>query len=242
MTVEPPVVLFDLDDSFIAGNSFHALVREVLVPASVRGRGLRISTRLLLIAATALRGAGLVSRRSYKRLAERCTVELARSDAGRRSLDQFVGRLRQRVDPALGASRDYARARGLPTVLTTGALAIYAAPFGSLEGFDLVVSTEAAADGLWHENIGAEKRDRTLRALVDAGWQTRPLVYLADCADDLPLAEACQSVFWVSRNPASSGPVGSRGEMFAPERFESRIASLMPFDAPERLLRRRVTT
>jgi phosphoserine phosphatase len=207
MTPEGPVFLFDLDDSFVSVNSFHLLVRRLVLPTVLRRRGVPLATRVSLALATGLRRAGLLSRPAYKQRIQRFLAD--------RPLDDFVDLLQRHVDPEMADVVRRARSDGHPTVLTTAALAEYAVLFGRRQGFDLVVATEPAHDG-WQENLGPVKRDRTLAAVAAAGWDGRDLVLFADHEDDLPLAERCAAVFWVSRGPTGTRATPSVGEIFAP--------------------------
>lgn len=78
---------------------------------------------------------------------------------------------------------DRYRKQGCRTMLATAAPALYAEALARLAGFDYVLATPTGGE----ENVGTEKR----RNVVDwfGSEEARPVAFLTDHDDDLPLAD-----------------------------------------------------
>ena len=190
-----PVVIFDLDNTLLAGNSFHRLVYLLHFR---RGRPRPTwRTTAATWRATLRRGVHRQSRVEYKRAVQALLVRDARVGDGDRPFGEaFAQLLETNLDPVVHECFRMAKDRDCLTMLSTGALPEYAMPLGERLDFDVVIATSAFGDDPWVENIGERKREHAQAAAERLGLHNRFSILIADHDDDLPLASACDAVFW----------------------------------------------
>ena len=190
------LLICDLDETLIDGNSFRLLVIELARPRAWWSLG----------PTTPLRLGGLVARRAARRLDrvafKRRTHALVRDlPAGRRArlADRMALVLGRRLRPDVSAAVTTARELGCTTYLATAAFEEHARPLATACGFDHVVATTWPTDrGEWVELRAEVKRDAVVRAAAEMGAGP-PWILLSDHEDDEPLADLCEQVFWVAR-------------------------------------------
>jgi phosphoserine phosphatase len=213
------VYIFDLDNTLVSANSYHQLLRRLLVPMGGTQPGPGFSTCLRAWCLTALRLLGVIDRRNYKRKLQRALM----SSPNSAFISHFVNRLHAQLRPEMHAILAKARSRGAPLVLGTGALAEYAVPFAAQLQFDIAVCTRLPQDGEWVEMIREAKADHVLAAIDRAGLGHRSRVFFADHGDDAALAEHCDVRFWVGadadrhlarRDPTRDRPIEAFDDWF----------------------------
>ena len=191
-----PVLVFDLDDTILCCNSF-PLWTLFLMTGRLRGVG--AGRRALL----SLRAAGLLLWRKVGRLShdefQRCLQAAWQAATAGSDLDltsRFEVMLLRRVRANVRSCLDLMVERQLDAVLATAAAADYAEAFGRRLGFRHVLATRSGRSAGEPSNSGANKRQRVVEFLRDAGWRDRPVVLFTDHIDDLPLIRECGVVCW----------------------------------------------
>jgi len=193
---EQPVYIFDLDGTILDLNSFPRWVIYLL-----RGRfgqlgalaRLRLSLETALV--LALRKAHLMPHVAAKRRFQTLWAQALARDPQALALQGFVAQMQKHVRPGMAQAMQKAQATGR-TVLATAAAAEYAQALGQALGFHHVIATPSAASGFGDENVRARKRENVLAFLQAQGWGEAPRVFFTDHAEDLPLIQTSQIVFW----------------------------------------------
>ena len=190
------IYILDLDGTLVAGNSYHQLLRRLLVPIGRTQPRPRLATCVRTWRLVVLRGLGLIDRCTCKMRLQ----QLLASSSDAAFMTQFARDVRARVRSEMQDIIVKARAAGVPLVLATGALAEYAIPLARELGFDIAVCTTVRRDGVWVETIREAKADSVLAAIDRAGLGSLGRVCFADHDDDAVLAEQCDVRFWVGKH------------------------------------------
>ena len=211
------VVIADLDDTVLTVNSYH-LVLPVAARYCLAPSFRRVALGLQLAAVILLRRLGLRNRVQMKRVVQRiCVAALVPSE---KRLEELLILLEEKTNSAVLGFLAAAKGNGARLVLSTAALPEYAEALSLRLGFDHVVATSRASERPWVENLGDNKRQRTLALLETHGLDSLRRVFLGDHLDDVPLAKACHSVLWVG-----SGPLDTRqAECPEASRFDTQTA------------------
>jgi phosphoserine phosphatase len=193
------VLIFDLDGTVLAVNSFQNWVRALLWG---RFGGLSFAARLRLSLAT-LRV--MLERKLLRRghddtkarLQALWSAALAQ-DMQQIGLQDLLSELVGTVRPVLQPVLADVTAQRCDAVLATAAAAEYALALGMRLGFQHILATPflGQGDGA-RQNVGAVKRDRTLAFLAEQGWGERPRLFFTDHPEDLPLLSVCDMTVWL---------------------------------------------
>ena len=193
------VVVFDLDGTVLSVNSF-----PLWAMAMIRGRFPRLPwwrravVSLRTFRALAARKAGMISHETLKWRLQRLWQDAVRGDGGAAERD-FADRLARFVRPALtGVLAAVADGR-IEGVLATAAAADYAEALGRALGFRHVLATPRLREEGTPGTVGVRKRDAVLHYLDRRGWSDRPVVFLTDHAEDLPLILRSHTVYWFGK-------------------------------------------
>jgi haloacid dehalogenase-like hydrolase len=188
-----PVLVFDLDGTILDCNSFPAWVLFLAYgPIS----GLPLPTRLLLsLRVHRLLLGRRLGRPPHNAFVSRLRECWLRSGGDISTASRFYTAMQARVRPCLNPALALVAA-GADAVLATAAAAEYAEHLGRLFGFRHILATEAGPDMAGRLNSGQLKCDRVLALLRTIGWDRRPMVFLTDHPDDLPLIMHSSVVFW----------------------------------------------
>jgi phosphoserine phosphatase len=195
-TGQAPVLIFDLDETILAVNSFPLWVR-FLMAGPVPGLGWRRRTALSLrVQSLALRRKlGFIDHDAllwHLQLAWRGATE---TDSEMMA-SGFQVSLLQQVRPNLKPLLAIVAAGQRDAVLATAAASDYAAGLAQRLGFRYALTTSPDNGAITPRNSGTRKRDRVHALLHQFGWQTRPLVLFTDHIDDLPLMRDSDVVCW----------------------------------------------
>jgi phosphoserine phosphatase len=218
-----PLLICDLDETLIDGNSFRLLVSELARPRTWWSLGPSLPLRL----------AGLVAMRAARRLDrvsfKRATHALVRAlPSGRRALltRRMSLVLQQHLRRDVQAAVSTASKAGFVTLLATAAFEEHVRRLARTCGFDHVTATTwPSGPRSWVELSGGAKRDAVARAAADlqAG---RPWILICDHEDDEPLADLCDEVFWVKRR-SPLRPGATNEIAFALGSFADRMKHLL---------------
>jgi phosphoserine phosphatase len=191
-----PVLIFDLDETILAVNSFPLWVR-FLVAGPVPGLGWRRRTALSLrVQSLAVRRKlGLLDHDALLRHLQLAWRGATGTD-GETMASGFQASLLQQVRPNLKPLLAIVAAGQLDAVLATAAASDYAAGLAQRLGFRYALTTSPDNGAITPRNSGTRKRDRVHALLNQFGWHTRPLVLFTDHIDDLPLMRDSDSVCW----------------------------------------------
>lgn len=191
-----PLLVCDLDETLIHANSFRVLVVELGRPRTWWALGPAVPLRLAGL--VLLRVGRRLDRAGFKRRVHGILRSLSPHRQARLT-DQMLELLRQHWHSDVQRAVQLAHDAGFHTLLATAAFEEHARPLAADCAFDAVVATTWAPDpGAWRELNGEAKRDAVREAAVAAG-ASRPWILLSDHADDEPLADVCDQVFWVDR-------------------------------------------
>lgn len=193
-TKSRPVVIFDLDGTLIAGNSFHRLIRLLITDRTASQA--QISARLTILFLTCLRLMRILPREYFKRAIQSRLNSRSELDHIDCAIVALVGHLKCAGRPEILEALRISKALQCTTILATGALAEYAVPYAAHLEFDAVVATEYS-EHEWRENIRSVKRNRTLQIIEQMKLSSARLILIADTSDDWPLADACDVRFWL---------------------------------------------
>jgi phosphoserine phosphatase len=188
-----PVLVFDLDGTILRVNSFPLWAIDMLAG---RVSGLPWRQRLRLSFATQSLLFGRKLRRADHDALLAGLQEAWRSacgDAVGQASDRFANRLLRHVRPVLGPMLELVARGDADAVLATAAAEDYAQFVGRALGFRHIIAARAGNGG---GNRGPRKRDAVLALLREQGWSRRPLLFLTDHLDDLPLIKASTTVCW----------------------------------------------
>lgn len=197
----PPngVVVFDLDGTVLAVNSFPLWVMRML-----RGRFPRLAlwrraaVSFQTARALAARKAGMISHETLKWRLQRLWQDAARGDAGaaeRELVCHLVDFVRPELTSVLSAVAD----GRIEAVLATAAAADYAEGLGRMLGFRHILATPRQREEGSPSTVGVRKRDAVLHFLEKKGWADRPIVFFTDHAEDLPLILRSHTVYWFGK-------------------------------------------
>jgi phosphoserine phosphatase len=197
-----PVLIFDLDETILAVNSFPLWVR-FLVAGPVPGLGWRPRTALSLrVQALAVRRKlGLIDHDALLRHLQRAWRDATGTD-GETMASGFQASLLQQVRPNLKPLLAVVAAGQVDAVLATAAASDYAAGLAQRLGFRYALTTSPDNGTITPRNSGTRKRDRVQALLHQFGWHTRPLVLFTDHIDDLPLMHDSDAVCWFGSDVA----------------------------------------
>lgn len=196
------VAVFDLDGTVYPGNSFHSLLKFLLLRAALRGR-LDLCVRLLFF--LGLRALRLVPHATLKERAVSIAVFLSVEERAR-----FVdGIVRQSSDRLLVLKESCVGKRAL--LLATAAPIFYAGLVANQLGFDQCVATEM--DGEVGEAIRERKRDLVLGVCDEFDWSIAE--FYTDHEDDLPLALFAEKVFLVAPSPKAEKAFSDAGVAYS---------------------------
>jgi len=191
-----PVLIFDLDGTMLAVNSFPCWVRFMLRAPFAQ---LRPAQRTRAVAATllllALRKTGLIGHEDFKRRLQHRWQAATAGDRGAAEqllISQLLRAVRPEMAPALAAIAT----GSIDAVLATAAVADYAEGLGRALGFAHVLATKRQRAPSEPSNAGAQKRDAVMQFLAGRGWHERPRIVFTDHRDDLPLMRLCETVVW----------------------------------------------
>jgi phosphoserine phosphatase len=199
-----PVLIFDLDETILAVNSFPLWVRFLLA-GPVPGLGWRRRTALSLrVQSLALRRKfGLLDHDALLRHLQRDWRRATGTD-GETMASGFQAALLQHVRPSLKPLLATVAAGQLDAVLATAAASDYAAGLARRLGFRHALATSPENGAITPRNSGTRKRDGVKALLRQFGWHTRPLVLFTDHIDDLPLMRDSDVVCWFGSAAALS--------------------------------------
>jgi phosphoserine phosphatase len=192
MSRADPVLIFDLDGTILAVNSFPRWVME-MIACRVGGLPWRRRIRLSLAAQALLLGRK-VGRTNHDALLAgfQGAWRAACGDQAEAAADRFAARLLRHVRPALGPALERVAKGEADAVLATAAAEDYVRALGRILGFRHILAAPVQGGG----NRGARKRESVLRLIRDQGWEHRSLLFFTDHLDDLPLIQASHAVFW----------------------------------------------
>jgi phosphoserine phosphatase len=182
-----PVLIFDLDETILAVNSFPLWVR-FLIAGPVPGPGWRRRTALSLrVQPLAIRRKlGLLDHDALLRHLQRSWLAATGTD-GETMASGFQAALLQHVRPSLQPLLAIVAEGQTDAVLATAAASDYAAGLARRLGFRHALTTSPESGAITPRNSGTRKRDRVHALLHQCGWHMRPLVLFTDHIDDLPL-------------------------------------------------------
>jgi phosphoserine phosphatase len=191
-----PVLIFDLDETILAVNSFPLWAR-FLIAGPVPGLGWRRRTALSLRAQSLAvrRKLGLLDHDALLRHLQRAWRGATGTD-GETMAGGFQASLLRQVRPNLKPLLAIVAAGEIDAVLATAAASDYAAGLAQRLGFRHVLTTSPENGAITPRNSGTRKRDRVYALLHQFGWHTRPLVLFTDHIDDLPLMRDSNVVCW----------------------------------------------
>jgi len=197
----PPngIVVFDLDGTVLAVNSFPLWVMRML-----RGRfprlplWRRVSVSLQTARALVSRKAGMISHETLKWRLQRLWQDAVRGDSGAAERD-FARHLADFVRPELTGVLSAVADGRIEAVLATAAAADYAEGLGRGLGFRHVLATPRQREEGSPSTVGVRKRDAVLNFLDKQGWGDRPIVFFTDHAEDLPLILRSHTVYWFGK-------------------------------------------
>jgi phosphoserine phosphatase len=197
----PPggVVVFDLDGTVLAVNSFPLWVMRML-----RGRFPRLPVwRRIVVAlqtarALAARKAGMISHETLKWRLQRLWQDAVRGDSGAAERD-LVHHLGDFVRPEMAEMLAAVADGRLEAVLATAAAADYAEGLGRSLGFRHILATPRQREEGSPSTVGVRKRDAVLHFLEKHGWGDRPIVFFTDHIEDLPLILRSHTVYWFGK-------------------------------------------
>jgi phosphoserine phosphatase len=197
-----PVLIFDLDETILAVNSFPLWVR-FLVAGPVPGLGWRRRAALSLrVQSLALRRKlGLIDHDALLRHLQLAWRGATGPD-GETMASGFQVSLLQQVRPNLKPLLTIVAAGQVDAVLATAAASDYAAGLAQRLGFRNALTTSPDNGTITPRNSGPRKRDRAHALLQQLGWHTRPLVLFTDHIDDLPLMRDSDAVCWFGSDAA----------------------------------------
>ena len=193
---EIPVLIFDLDGTILAVNSFPHWAAYV-----ARGRfphlglGRRACIAAAAVTLLGLRKLGLCDHETLKRRLQHLWQTATLDDGGACELN-FIGGLSRHVRPELKPVLAAVACGRVDAVLATAAAADYADALGRSLGFADVLATPRSRRPGEPSNRGERKRDSVMTLLRARGWQDRPLAIFTDHADDLPLIRLCRTLYW----------------------------------------------
>jgi phosphoserine phosphatase len=191
-----PVLIFDLDETILAVNSFPLWVR-FLIAGPVPGLGWRRRAALSLrVQSLAIRRKlGLLDHDALLRHLQRAWRRATGTD-GETMAAGFQASLLQQVRPGLKPLLAIVAAGETDAVLATAAASDYAAGLAQRLGFRHALTTSPENGAITPRNSGTRKRDRVHALLHQSGWHTRPLLLFTDHIDDLPLMRDSDVVCW----------------------------------------------
>ena len=206
-----PVLIFDLDGTILAANSFpHWAQHLARGKFDHLGRAKRTAISLSVLTALVRRRLRLLDHAMFKWRLQQIWQDAIRGDAGAAE-QQVITELRRMVRPEFAPLLADVAAGRVDAVLATAAAGDYAVGLGRALGFRHVLATPADRPAPVHDNAGRQKRDAVLSLLLDHGWHTRPLVLYTDHIDDLPLIRISQTTYW-----------------FGPEKMRRQLVRDMP--------------
>jgi phosphoserine phosphatase len=191
-----PVLIFDLDETILAVNSFPLWVRFLLAkPVPGLGWRPRIALSLRVQSLAVRRKLGFIDHDALL-----WQLQLAWRDAtgtdSETMTSGFQVSLLQQVRPNLKPLLAIVAAGRVDAVLATAAASDYAAGLAQRLGFRYALTTLPDYGAVTPRNSGTRKRDRVRALLHQFGWHTRPLVLFTDHIDDLPLMRDSDAVCW----------------------------------------------
>lgn len=196
-----PVLIFDLDGTILSFNSFRIWVRHLLYG---RFGGLSLPQRVLLSLRTAR---ALLARKVLrwdhertKRCVQRLWTDALARDREQKALRLLLQSITKAVRPNFASLLSLVSQGEADAVLATAAAGEYAYAIAEQLGFRHVIATSRWEEGVWRDNSGKEKRDRTLAYLSQHSWGDRKRVFFTDHRSDLPLIRACHLVLWFGRD------------------------------------------
>lgn len=195
-----PVLIFDLDGTILARNSFPVWAGTML---GLRGNQLGLRHHLAL----SLKVQRLLWQRKLGQLDHdgllwqlqmlwQTATGIGGDNLGKSLQATLVRMVRPNIRPILQLVADDA----MDGILATAAAADYAAPLGRTLGFTHIIATQAGRSKDEPYNAGPHKRDRVLALLRQLGWAERPRIFLNDDMADLPLMQASHAVCWYGSN------------------------------------------
>jgi phosphoserine phosphatase len=193
---EIPVLIFDLDGTILAVNSFPhwaAYVARGCFPHLGLARRARIAAAAVTLLGR--RKLGFCDHETLKRRLQHLWQMATLDDGGACELN-FIGGLSRHVRPELKPVLASVASGKVDAVLATAAAADYADALGRSLGFVDVLATPRSRMPGEPSNRGERKRDSVMTLLRARGWQDRPLAIFTDHADDLPLIHLCQTLYW----------------------------------------------
>ena len=191
-----PVLIFDLDGTILAVNSFPRWARRLVLG---RFSHLPLSERAWVAARSAVAlAASRLKITSHQRLRWRLQHlwRAAIAGDGSASETQFQHELLHHVRPALRPLLTAVATGRVDAVLATAAAEDYAVGLGRALGFTHILATPATKEPPAAVLPGEVKRQAVTRFLAVRGWQQRPCVLFTDHPDDLPLMRMCGTVYW----------------------------------------------
>jgi phosphoserine phosphatase len=191
-----PVLIFDLDGTVLAVNSFPFWVRFMLRAPFAQ---LRPTQRLRVAAATLLllasRKAALIGHEDFKRRVQHRWQEATADDRG--AAEQLlIGQLLRAVRPEMAPALAAIASGSIDAVLATAAAADYAEGLGRALGFTHVLATKRRRAPSEPSNAGIRKCETVMEFLAGRAWLERPRIVFTDHRDDLPLIGQCQTIIW----------------------------------------------
>lgn len=183
------VVVFDLDGTLIAGNSFHQWLFALTLWLLKRGRLLSCLRLLFWIGA---RGVRYIPHLELKRQIIALSVDVNPSKA---MVSAFVDKLVAVVRPELLQKIREHKQEGARVAVATAAIDLYLPGFAEYCGADDLIATSSRLSPSWQENLKARKLQSIQEyygkdVVIDA-------VY-SDHSDDLPLFRAAKRAIVVA--------------------------------------------
>ena len=195
-TSEPPVWVFDLDETILTVNSFPYWVRYMISGRFALNPVARSSLRLRTIMVMLRRKAGLMDHPQAKRQLQRLWSAAQAREAKPLALEGMLKQLLAHLRPNTAAVLEEVRSGRAPGILASASAGDYAEPLARALGFSEIICTPGADTPDYAENKGSIKRDRVKARIAELGLQGRRLVFFTDHRDDLPMIEVSDRVLW----------------------------------------------
>jgi phosphoserine phosphatase len=210
-----PVLIFDLDETILAVNSFPLWVRFLVAgPMPGLGRRRRLALSLRVQSLAVRRKLGLLDHDALLRQLQHAWRGATGTD-GETMAHGFQTSLLRRIRPGLQPLLAIVAAGEVDAVLATAAASDYAAGLAQRLGFRHALTTSPESGAIAPRNAGIRKRDRVHRLLQQFGWHTRPLILFTDHIDDLPLMRVSDAVCWFGSHVAlEAAEAAARGPRF----------------------------